>query len=142
MSVALAFGPEIVEAINRTPAEEISGQDVGSERQHYEKPDYEAWDQINEFRLFQAACLWAECEPPREWRIMPRPAFVRQQMLQEAVKNTEIKYFKQRPGGVGGDMEQVEEIAAADLISRGLLTKYAEKTNQRPKFLFPEVRGS
>ena len=104
------------------------------------KPDYNAWDQINEFYLWQAACLWAELAPGQRNPPNTETYYVRFTMLKDAARNQEL--------GVNLDFNQAIKLGQRDttvinkhtLVSRAELKTFAEKRKLKPPFLFPEER--
>jgi hypothetical protein len=105
-------------------------------------PDYEKWDKKQRLQLYEAACLWVECEPVLP---MPRKAKAKYDDLKEKavagvlpVETSEAD----RVGVIGrsiyrGNNDWVDPHSTAD---RNDLVSLAEGLNERPRFLFRIAR--
>lgn len=123
--ILIAVVPKIVRAIaSSAPAD---------------RPAYEAWDDVKELMLFQAACLWVEREPAN-----PMPmgeAYARFSMLKEAARNRELPVVQDVGSALGSAFKAARgekvHANATTFVSREALKAYAEKRGLRPRFLFP-----
>lgn len=100
-------------------------------------PAYEAWDEVEELELFQAACLWAEIEPALP--VSSGEPYARLRMLKEAIRKRELYPF--------GNLREALNLRAGrytpnvhTVVTRKSLRDFAEKRGHRPLFLFPEER--
>lgn len=94
------------------------------------KPDFKAWDGIDQIRLGQAAALWAEIEPTIPGAVNHADVYPIFQRLKEEM---EAGNLPKPPKGVK---------PLRHMVTRGDLKKIAEKWSQRSKFLYPEERQS
>lgn len=126
--------PEDVKAPQQLmPQEQIVSSDAA-----LLKPNYEAWDQIDEIDLYQAACLWAEVEPPPSYEFdLPPAASACSDMLSNAISYGSLAAYQE---DLSGKTLRAVYLAPYGCLQRSDLLTFAEKTNQRPKFLFPEER--
>lgn len=97
--------------------------------------NFSAWDNVDVFSLWQAACLWAEKAPT--WPLANDDEVAYFTMLRQAWKNKQIlvtsdTYNRER---------KITFRPYRDVeFPRSELIKYAEKKGARPKFLYPEER--
>lgn len=89
--------------------------------------NFEAWDQVNLFTLWQAAWLWNDVEPvsPDVLNTLAHPTLRR---LEDAISSGAIKDVE--PG-----------FQPNSKISRQIWIDYAIAMNERPRFLFPAQRN-
>ena len=140
--VFLMFLANLILAPSRILYEAIS-QNNSSQRsiesikriERIESFNFEPWDQVNVFQLFQAACLWASKEPHSVINNGPEYAYLR--MLREAWEKHELgataNTLRRRQGTHFVEMVDVE-------FERENLIKFAEARKMKPPFLFPEER--
>ncbi|WP_159641967.1 hypothetical protein [Sphingorhabdus sp. 109] len=109
--------------------------------------DVHQWDDVNCLQLFQAASLWAEVSPPMSPDAMHHKALPILQKLKFGVINSELALFddldnKKRqwllmvPAVSFGMNSKAIEIPDTTETDRQSLIKFAEKINERPRFLF------
>lgn len=99
------------------------------------KPNYDAWDHVDEFTLQQAAYLWAEIEPGavpinshiRSWRTMLIDAAAVRKDLKVNLDLQEAMMLNQ-----GATV-----VWPSTRVSRKSLKEFAIQRNQYPRFLFP-----
>jgi len=105
--------------------------------------DYEVLDLIKRFTVTEAACLWCEIarvtEDNRSRFLHVRSALI-QAIQEEELKTEEIpqKLVERRIRSSLYDIPEPQYEMA--VISRRALKAWAERNNQKPKFLFPEMR--
>ena len=111
---------------------------------HIQTPNYEAWNQVNEFTLLQAAFLWAEAEPVHEsleslekvngkaWLTMLEDAAAVQKDLHVNLSLDKAIKLHQREENV---------INMHTRVSRDELRKFAVKRDLHPRFLFPDPKS-
>jgi hypothetical protein len=109
-------------------------------------PDFDRWDKVEEFRLFEAACLWCDETPKLPMSGAARSAF---EELREAIYDGDLTAspsIDQALRAAWG--KHVERAAPEDdpinvntPIKRRCLVDYAKKTGKRPRFLFPGARA-
>ncbi|MDP2783288.1 MAG: hypothetical protein Q8O38_01650 [Sulfurimicrobium sp.] len=94
--------------------------------------DWTAYDFNEKFRVFEAACLWVGIEPTREvWRVPPPNVTA---MVRAIEKHTGGHHSSGIATASQGFLDPEVE------VSRAALIKMANQSNQKPAFLFPEVR--
>jgi hypothetical protein len=99
------------------------------------KPDLDAWAQVNELELWQAACLWAEKEPALP--INRGAEYAHFRMLKEAVSKKELIAILNLEQSLALQARRFDPDAHTK-ATREELRKFAVRRNQRPRFLFPE----
>lgn len=117
---------------------------------------WEAYDTINWFGLFDAACLWHEFEPSMGVALKVPPSvaalFHGMKRLFLVMRHQFPDYFRE-PNGVYGNLhisDSMDVLYYRDpekyyfpyLIKRQLLIEHANSVGEKPKFLFPEERNS
>ena len=92
-------------------------------------PDYEAWDNVTDLRIWQAACLWAGEQP---YNSIPAhtKAYPYLQMLKVEVDMLRLRVT---------DYDEDAGLMWA-LVSRHELASLAVRLKKRPAFLFPDAR--
>ncbi len=102
---------------------------------------HKAWNEVNEFMLFQAACLWAGIEP-----VYPLPLgepYARFTMLKEAVRNGELVPVQT----IGTALESLIRYSrrekmhanALTFVTRTALRQFADRRRLKPRSLFPDA---
>lgn len=95
-----------------------------------------AWNDVNEFMLFQAACLWAGVEP--SYLLPTGEPYARFTMLKEAVRNRELIPFESLKNQAAIHFRQAGSINAKTFVRRSELQEFADKQGSKPSFLFPD----
>ncbi len=112
-----------------------------SEKQSTVSVDFVTLDKIDQLKLYEAAALWSEREPANANTLDPtvHPRFV---MLQRAVNGGKLTLENPQPVNVALHLasDVSGEVPGNTLVSRASLRTFAERLNERPKFLFPEDR--
>ncbi|WP_295393592.1 hypothetical protein [uncultured Thiodictyon sp.] len=115
-------------------------------------PDYLVWDTYDEFTAHQAAYLWLDKEPELDPEKTAGDAFAVLQAIYDAVERREItsgiRDTRAMYAAKGWADPYEHKIVTIDVeywtgrlvLSRIALRKWAEKTRQRPLFLFQEDR--
>ena len=88
-------------------------------------PAYDMWDYVDDFMIFQAACLWAGREPKRP--VPQGKAYAAFTMIKGAL----------RAGAIQAATPNIE-VDQFIRVTRGELRKLAESKGMRPRFLFPD----
>lgn len=106
-------------------------------------PRYDVWDKRAEFRLWEAACLWAGQEPskPLSWAARRRLDTLKAAVENETLKvaqpsKREFVYVVSDKRRHGKPMT----ISPDWLVTRDALRSYAGEIRAKPKFLFPAER--
>lgn len=113
----------------------VAFNQLGSIRQRQEqkirqgKPDYAAWDDFTEFRLWEAACLWDD--KPVTSRVLTENGLAIFRRMKREIAGGRMGYVDLR----GKDANR------GTIVSRDHLRELARKWGERPPFLFPEERG-
>lgn len=82
------------------------------------------WDHVDEFMVFQAACLWVGREPKRP---VPRRAYATFTMIKTALHTGAIHASNPQAG--------IDQFVR---VNRAELRKLAESKGLKPRFLFPD----
>jgi len=106
--------------------------------------NYAAADLLHRFTVSEAAMLWCDVGKITEEHI---PQFmIMKSAIVEAVKASKLKaaevpykIVERRMNGGLYDMQEPDYEKA--ILTRKALIKWAERNNQKPRFLFPEMRG-
>jgi hypothetical protein len=109
-------------------------------------PDFDRWDKEPILRLYQAACLWCDEEPS-----LPMPSAARTQFesLRDALYSGDLTGHLSLDESIRAAWgRHIKRANAADdpitvntKFKRDQLIAYAEKTGERPRFLFPAARS-
>lgn len=110
--------------------------------------DVSLWDEVNQFLIYQAACLWIEKSPPASVdRDIPYAAIVALQRIKEGLARV-AKRRQFEAAGPGNEWvipflmaligPKKEEINNSLLVDRGTLKECAKELGERPRFLFAE----
>ncbi len=94
--------------------------------------DWNAWDNLNRFRLGVAASLWVERPPTSRRPVDDDARYPVFQMLKEAIDEGDLE-----PIALNGENANLNT-----WVSREELIKYAQDKELEPLFLFPERRPS
>ena len=103
--------------------------------------NFDLWDRVDYFKLYQAACLWVEIEPPgtvARFRVVSlnEPNIqASYQSLVSAYKNDDLSldHTENILNKVGWSYES--------FVTRDNLVSLANKRYEKPLFLFHELRG-
>ncbi|MDE3016595.1 MAG: hypothetical protein KGI29_06730 [Pseudomonadota bacterium] len=106
--------------------------------------NYAAADLLHRFTVNEAAMLWCDVGKITEEHISQ--FMIMKSAIVEAVKANKLKaaetphkIVERRMNGGLYDMQEPDYEKA--VITRQALKKWAERNNQKPRFLFPEMRG-
>lgn len=107
-------------------------------------PEYEEWDKRNMFRLWEAACLWADEEPARPLSAAARKCL---NQLAEAIYSHELDLLRnddQRQAVYDSHMKASGHDVKPDqnwMLRRQRLLEYASSIGTKPPFLYPSERA-
>lgn len=105
--------------------------------------DYENWDQLDQFKIRYAACLWCGVQPTNSWLLdkinFPQiiPVY---EMLEQACQAGDLK----TNNSIKVDTEHLLsnfEGFAGEIVAKSELTRFALERGQSPAFLFPNERN-
>jgi hypothetical protein len=136
VGLSMAFAPEIVAATTRKTKIERAIEKMGFDTGAIE---YGIWDQIQKVELFQAAYLWADQTPPTVVGRMTANIMAHYQMLEQAIEDQVIPLVERK---IDGRSYSITNPTPNTKIPRSSLVRFAEKIGHKPKFLFPEERGT
>lgn len=117
---------------------------------HPQHASYRLWDEIDPLELYQAACLWVELSPPESSDTpLVGDASVSLYKLTLALESEELSYAASHLGPMDKMNIQLQLATSQRLknpktirVTRADLMDYAETLGERPKFLYPDMRGA
>ena len=105
--------------------------------QGIQSPNYDAWDQVNEFTLVQAAYLWDGVEPSTSLKKIGKTESWFE-MLKDAICNGQLKANLSLDLAIHLQKREYYLIHWPHItVSRENLHKFAKERGLRPRFLFP-----
>jgi hypothetical protein len=107
----------------------------------FEPPNYSVWDDLDKLTLVQAACLWADNTPVADQaglKLLPN-ALGRYMMLAQAIMDGALPAYERLESNI---LKRVSKPGIYTILKRSDLKTLAESKNVKPRFLYPERRGS
>jgi hypothetical protein len=111
-------------------------------------PDYDIWDKVDTFRLFEVAYLWAEEEPSSRTGHMGRKTRKIYSKLKQAIEKRQLSAKLSIEEAVNmatsehsnWTRDNDDPVHVNLRVGRKALKEYAFSLNEKPKFLFPGRR--
>lgn len=100
--------------------------------------DWAYFDEQDLFETFAAACLWFEIDPRQVDRRSPPGKVV---VMAEKLERYRAMYFPVRTIGPVNPRRLLRSDPNVGVIARGQLLTIAEVLDERPAFLYPEIRA-
>lgn len=103
--------------------------------------NYERWDNVLYFELYQVACLWLELEPPTSvasFHLFGSDNQSLATLYQDLVRAIQYSDLSSKPHNTHEAF--LEGKYERSVVSRGELLKLAQKQGVRPLFLYPLLR--